>query len=499
MKVVDSKAMSLIDSRATSEYGMPSSILMENAGIKAYAACRERFDEFGNPGEVITFIAGSGNNGGDAFVMARQAFLDGLNVAILLSGPPKSKSSAANLEIARKLHIRTVSIPDEPTEAQALLRKSSISVDGLYGTGISGSLRTDGADLVKLVNNEAKKVVSIDLPSGLGDEFENGFPLIRADTTLCLGLPKKSLYLPYARGHCGDIVHIPIGFPPQLLTDPSIPGELLEYADAKRISKAIPLDAHKGNRGKVAVFAGSVGTTGAPVLASESAARSRTGLVFLFVDPEAYVPVASKVVSVMARRWNLNENPGEFELNAYDAYLAGPGWGFDGRLPWLTRLIESGMHGVLDADALTLLSRIQDPPDLAGKVVLTPHPGEMARLLDTTVEQVLRDPVRAAGQGASKYNATVVLKGHVTTISEPGGRYWIYDGCNPALGTGGSGDVLSGIIAGNLSAGYSVGESALLGVLIHAMAAEAAFAEHGWFLAEDLLPFISKVFKNNDA
>lgn len=494
MKVVDSKTMSLIDSRAQTEYEIPARVLMENAGIKAYAVCRDEIHEFSRPGALILFVAGSGNNGGDALVMARQAFLDGLNVAVLLSGPVKSDNAAANLDIIRKLKVRTFSIPDQPEESRHLLRTAAVVVDGIYGTGISGPLRPPGAALVVEINELAGKVVSIDLPSGLGDEFKSSYPAVRADLTLCLGLPKRCLYLPSARMLCGRIVHVPIGFPPPLVTDPQIPGELLRFSDIEPMRRAIPDDAHKGDRGKLAVFGGDIGTTGAPVLASESAARSRCGLVYLFVDEAAYIPVASHLTSVMARKWRPHDDPAQFDLNQYDAYLAGPGWGFDGRRPWLEMLITAGLKGVVDADGLTLLASFDEPPDFGGNAVLTPHPGEMGRLLGIDISEVLHDPVEAAAQAASTYNATVVLKSNVTTICEPGGRYRLFDGSNPALATGGTGDVLAGIIAGLVAGGYEAGDAASLGVLIHAKAAEVAFCELGWFLAEDLPPFVSKVF-----
>ncbi len=493
MKIVDSERMSSIDSRAQTEYAIPASILMENAGLKAYAICRGLMPEFSDAEGLILFVAGRGNNGGDALVMARQAFLDGLNVAVLLAGPVRSETAAVNLEIARKLNIRTVSFPDEPEEARRLLRSAATILDGLFGTGVSGRLRPDAVELVEEINKSGAQVVAIDMPSGLGDGYRRDFPVVRAAITLCLGLPKECLYLPAARTSCGRIIHVPIGFPPALTDDPNIPGELLEFDAIGRLIQPLPPDAHKGTRGKLAIFAGATGTTGAPVLASLSAARARSGLVYLFVDEDAYATVASNLVSVMARPWKWSEDPESFDFDRYDAFLAGPGWGFEGRRPWLERLIGSGLNGVLDADALTLLSDFGKIPDFKGEIILTPHPGEMARLSGSSIEEVLDDPVGSSRDVAGKYRATVVFKSHVTLVCEPEGNFWIYDGVNPALGTGGTGDVLAGIIAGLLCAGTGARDAACLGVLIHGKAAERAFEERGWFLAEDLPPYISKI------
>ncbi len=494
LKIVDSKTMSVIDTRSQTEYSIPAAILMESAGIKAYGVCRDLFLEFSNPRSELLFVAGTGNNGGDALVMARQAFLDGLSATVVLSGPVKSAAAAGNLEIIGKLGVKVVSFPDQRDEFRLALRSADLIIDGLFGTGVSCPLRSGAAALVDELNSCGVRVISLDLPSGLGDGFKKGYPVIHAEVTLCLGLPKECLYLPFARTHCGRIVVIPIGFPPALTKDPAIPGELIDYDDIEKLTGSIPPDAYKGTRGKLAVFAGSVGMTGAPVLASQSAARSRCGLVSLFIDKEAYLPVSSNLISVMPLPWDVSSDPASLDLDAFDAYLAGPGWGFDGRLSWLKRIMSQKCPGVLDADALTLLSGLKGRTDLGGDTVLTPHPGEMARLVDGRVEDVLDNPVACATRAAELYNAVVVLKSHVTTVSEPGGRFWIFDGMNPALGTGGSGDVLAGIIAGLLAGGTPAQKAACLGVLVHGKAAESAFRERGWFLAEDLPPYISLIF-----
>lgn len=485
--------MSKIDARAQDEYAIPGQVLMENAGIKAHTVCRDLFEEFSDTASGLLYLAGSGNNGGDALVMARQAFTDGMTPKVILAGPVKSTSAAANLVIAEKLGIPVVSYIDQREESVRLLGSADLIVDGLFGTGVSGPLRGEAAGLVDDVNASKARVVSIDLPSGLGDGFKPGHPVIKADVTLCLGLPKECLYLPSARPGCGQIIHLPIGFPPDLTRDDAIPGELLEYDDIDMLSGDLPPDAHKGTRGKLGVFAGSVGMTGAPVLACRSAARSGCGLVTLLIDEDAYLPAASHLVSVMPKPWSASGDPAAFDFTAFDAILAGPGWGFENRLPWLRAMIGSKQSCVLDADALTLLAGFDSPPDFGGNAVLTPHPGEMARLADATIREVIDDPFGYAARTAGSYNAVVVLKGHVTTICGPNGRYRLFDGMNPALGTGGSGDVLAGIIAGLAAGGTEIFDAASLGVLVHAMAAKRAFDKHGWFLAEDLPPYISRI------
>jgi ADP-dependent NAD(P)H-hydrate dehydratase / NAD(P)H-hydrate epimerase len=492
MKIVDSEHMARIDAQAQSEYAMPAQILMENAGIKAYSVCRERFPSLKAGGPPMVCVAGSGNNGGDALVMARQAFLDGIDVQVLLVGETVSDTSRVNLNIARRLGIPSVSWRHDPAAARSALDGAGLIIDGMFGTGIRGPLRPEASELALAINRTKAHVVAIDLPSGIVDDYKRGSVAVVADLTICLGLPKRCLYLPEARLFCGDIHHLPIGFPPKLLSEADPWAELLVDGDIPTLLPKLHGDAFKSSRGRLAVYAGSSGTTGAPVLAASSAARSRCGLVYLFADDEIYHIVATQLVSVMVRRWKPDS---EFDMSGYDAYLAGPGWGFEGRMRWLDALIKSGLPGIMDADALTLLAGIRPKPDLGGKVVLTPHPGEMARLTGMTISTIMEDPFSVARETSAAYNAVVVLKGHVTVVASPGGSCWVLDGVNPALGTGGSGDVLAGIIAGLLAGGVEVSVAARLGVLVHSRVARIVFQERGWFLAEDLVPAISKFFR----
>ena len=218
-------------------------------------------------------------------------------------------------------------------------------------------------------------------------------------------------------------------------------------------------------------------------------------MVDLYVDQAAYATVVPQLTAVMVRPFDVHTDIDSIQLERCSAFLAGPGWGFVGREKWLRRLIESPLPGVFDADALAILAKISPPLNLGNNAVLTPHPGEAAALSGTTKDAVLERPVEAGLDLSAKYNAVVVLKSHVTTICEPGGRFWIVDGMNPALGTAGSGDVLAGTIAGCIASGTDPLSAARIGALVHSLAGRRAYKERGWFIAEDLLPYISLVFK----
>ena len=504
-RLVDSAQMSAIDREASERFRIPSPILMENAGLKALDAIQRRIWRRPVPEEPVTIVSGRGNNGGDALVIARQLHAIGArSMTVLLShGEPADGSQcAANLAICRALGIAVLDA------AEGSLDRGWV-IDGMAGTGQRGALRGPAAAVAERINRGPARVIALDAPSGVGDRFTAGMPAVRADWTLALELPKRALYLPAARPACGSIVVVPIGFP-AALTDPAgATARLLGPAALPEMLPAVPADAHKGTRGHVAVLAGSAGTAGAARLAATAAACSRAGLVTLHADADTYPVQAGALTSVMVAPWSEAADPGE--LRRFDSLVVGPGWGTGpARSEWLQRLLALPYRGVLDADAITLLARARDRTErLAGLWVMTPHPGELARLLDATVAEVLSDPADAAAAVAARFGAVVVLKGHVTCIAAPAGGaaagedgeppLSVVDGMQPWLATGGSGDVLAGVI-GALLAGRRLGPygAACAGVLIHAAAARRLYRDRGWFLAEDLPASVSCVVAGRD-
>ncbi len=507
VKLVDSPRMAEIDLRSQRDFGIPSLLLMENAGIKAYLALKRAVLRGKRPEGCLTFVAGKGNNGGDAFVMARQCFLDGASgVSVVLADgrPPDGTDPGANLHMCEALGISVVSWPEQAEKARALISDADWVFDGIAGTGLRGALREPLTALVDAVNAASGRKVAIDVPSGVGDGFLAGFPAVHADYTLCMGLAKTCMYLPRARLFCGRIIVVPLGFPPALVEDPGIPGELLEQKAFRHIMPPIPADAHKNRRGHLAVFAGSPGTTGAAWLSATAAARARVGLVTVFLDAETYPLIVSRFSSVMARPWDQSAKPERsgFDPARFSAVLVGPGWGIaKEKESWLRYLMSLDLPGVIDADGLTLLGGLPRgvgrPTDkdtsLGGRWVLTPHPGEFSRLTGASREEILDDPVSHALSLAKRMEAVIALKGACTFIAAPTGRYWIFDGVNPALGTGGSGDVLAGIIGAGIAGGMSCLDAALFGVSLHGWIGRIAGSRAGWFLAEDMIPLVSSV------
>lgn len=491
--------MAEIDRLAQERFRIPQIVLMEDAGLRAWRTARERVWGGGLPQGQVVFLAGKGNNGGDALVMARQCRLEGhRELSVVLGGgePAPDSLGARHLACCAALGIELLRFPEQAPRVQERLGQAAWLVDGLLGTGLSGPARPPLSDLLRLAGSGPARTIAVDLPSGVGDRFRPGFPALPAAVTLTIGLPKLCLYLPLTRPLCGEIHVVPAVFPAELAEAEDIPGQLLDEGALSAL-QPLPRQAHKGRRGHLAAFAGTAGTTGAAWLAATAAARSRAGLATLFLDRTVYSTVLRRFQSVMVRPWDPASPPEAFDGRRFSALLVGPGWGLGPeRGPWLTRLLGSGLPGVLDADGITLLSGLPSAPRLGGRWVLTPHPGEFARLAGVSVEAVLEDPLPRLLEQASCREAVVVLKGHCTFVASPEGRYWILDGMNPALATGGSGDVLAGVIGGLLAGGLPPVDAARLGVFLHARAGELAYRERGYFLAEDLLPYLSQLVKD---
>ncbi len=500
MKAVDCGRAALIDRLARERFHLPELVLMEDAGLTAWRLAGERLWGGDRPDGAVVFLAGRGNNGGDALVMARQCCLDGhRELCVVLAGEPAADSPAGlHLAICQALGIEILRFPAEASRVEERLAHASWLVDGLAGTGLSGAARPPLDALIRLVNAAAARTLAVDLPSGTGDAFRQGYPAVEAESTLTIGLPKLCLYLPLIRPYCGQILVVPGVFPRPLVEAEDIPGEMLDE-EALRELKPLPREAHKGRRGHLAVFAGSEGTTGAAWLASTAAARSRTGLTTLFLDRALYSSTFRRFQSVMIRPWepaSAASWPKGFEPRRFSALLVGPGWGLGPeRAAWLARLLGLALPGVLDADGISLLAGLP-APRLDGRWVLTPHPGEFARLAGLEVPELLADPLPPLLAASSRLEAVVLLKGHCSYVASPEGRYWILDGMNPALATGGSGDVLAGIVGGLLAGGLSPLAAARLGALLHSRAGEQAYRERGYFLAEDLLPYVSLLVKD---
>ncbi len=499
MRPLASRArMEAAESAAEQDWGIPSRILMENA-----AAAVERALPVGaGKGLNILVISGRGNNGGDGLaVAARLAQRGRRNLAVVATKGSRSVECSFRLSLAEKAGVSVLFWPDDAPAVEAAFRSADIVLDALCGTGLSTPLRETEASIAAQHAACRALKIALDVPSGFRESMAEGEPVLRADETLAIGMDKTILHAPAFRELAGEIRVVGEDVFPKALVDPE-PGDplLLGTQDLRGSARAEKRDAHKGSRGKVAVFAGSEGMSGAAYLAASAAGRAGAGYVRLVTDRAVLPAVARRTGGVIAE--GLPLQAGEAARHAFtrarasDALVIGPGWGIgDDRSGLLDALFSAGKPAVVDADALRLLgSRV-----LAPRSVITPHPGEAAFLLGEDVSAVLRNASDRALALARRHGAVAVLKGSVTWIASPSGSLACVDGRTGELGTAGSGDVLAGILGALLARGMDSFAAAEAGVLIHLEAGRRAIAARGNILAEDVLLEVSRASKDAES
>ena len=473
MRFTTAGEMRAADRRAEAEFGLATAVLMRRAGL-AVAESTARVATLRGVGRLpVVVVAGRGNNGGDAIVAAE--FL---------------REWGFRAELHRE---EDGALPDP-----AAVPRGSIVMDGLLGTGAQGEPRGFAADAIawirRLRDERGAFVVAIDVPSGLnadtGAFAENS---VVADLTVTLGLPKTCL-APSAPEtgalRCGRVEAVDIGFPEAVLGATPADADELIAGEVEALLPTRPRAAHKGDFGHVAVLGGSDRYTGAVALAAEAAARGGAGLVSVYTTREVALPARVRVPEAMVRavpgpvltREALG--PGfPAALRRCGTLVAGPGLTTeDAALSALCHALESGVaRAVLDADALTLLAAHPDLLELLpGETVLTPHPGEAARLLGTDAAEVQRDRPAALRALVAKTGAAVVLKGAGTLVGAPGRGVHVLRAGNPGMATGGSGDVLAGLCGALLAQGLAPFDAARLAVWRHAQAGDWA----AWRLGE---------------
>jgi ADP-dependent NAD(P)H-hydrate dehydratase / NAD(P)H-hydrate epimerase len=488
--------MAEIDREAQEGWGIPGTILMENAGGTAYRWLAARVRQQ----EKVVFCCGAGSNGGDALVMARHCMIEETcEPVIVLCREPLRDAAAEQHRICAALGIEEIRFSENPDEAVRVLSEAAYIVDGLTGTGLTGPVDESLGEIINAINSAPGRIVSVDLPSGLGDSWTPESPMVQADWTLTMEMPKTCLYVPEAREKAGQIVTIPVGFPPELVRPQ--PNDLMllpRQVDPESVPKVYPT-AYKNSRGVVAVFGGGADAPGAGILTAAAAGRGPAGMVILYTDPMLQLSAAAAHPAVIVRGM---PSGGDLpDLSRCTAAVLGPGWGLDQDPELIPRILDAVSAGVLDADALTILS---ENPGIRERVartaqhgewIMTPHPGEYARLCGVSPEDLPVDPIELLRNTAVSTASTIVLKGHVTYVASPSGETAILDGMCGALGTAGSGDVLSGILGGLLSTGMGSFEAATLGVTIHLSAATRAVETRGAITAEELIPVTGEILR----
>jgi ADP-dependent NAD(P)H-hydrate dehydratase / NAD(P)H-hydrate epimerase len=495
MKLYTAEEMSCADAGAQ-ELGIPGVVLMERAGAQMAGLALERFA----PGRAVV-VSGGGNNGGDGFVIARELHRQGVEVAVLATKSEYEGDPATNLEALRNLDVRLI----EEEDLDAELGTADLIVDALLGTGFSGEVREREAGIIERMNSAEAPVLAVDVPSGVdGATGEVQGTAVSADLTLCAHAAKVGCVISPGREHAGEVVAVDIGIPPEADVEPS-----LVWTDAASLRCKIPRTAepaHKYSAGALLVVAGSRGMVGAPVMVVRGAQRTGCGIVFLATSEGAAPAVDLALTEALVYGVSEDEE-GHVGSGALEeilehaeratALVMGPGTGTgdDGR-----RLVEGILREVevpvlLDADAITNLAGTDVISERRDPTVVTPHAGELGRLLDSGAKDVSARRLHSARTAAEQNDCCVLLKGSDTLVAE-GERVAVNSTGEIALATAGTGDVLSGVIGALLSRGMDPYEAARTGAWAHGRAAELWTWETGWpaesMVATDLLDYLPR-------
>lgn len=502
MKLVTAETMRELDRQAIEGLGIPGALLMENAGRAVAEEVWRRW----RPRRVAV-VAGRGNNGGDGFVAARHLANRGAEVAVFLLGRAEQLRGDAqlNCRIWLRMGGRVQEVLGEEDLEALDLGRFDVVVDAIFGTGLSSEVRGLQRRAIELINASGRPVAAVDIPSGV--EATSGRVLgvaVRADLTVTFGMAKVGQAIWPGLAHVGDLVVADISIPRRLLEEVDTPYELLEREGLPALPPRRPW-AHKGNFGHLLVVAGSPGKTGAAALCAQAAVRSGAGLVTLAVAASLNPILEVKLTEAMTEPVPDEEGflgPASLEaiLRAAEGKTAlalGPGISArEGTVRLVGDLLRRvRLPMVIDADGLNCLARLPEGPRLARGAVLTPHPGEMARLLGCTPAEVQEQRLEVARRWAQQWGVVLVLKGSRTVIATPEGRAFINPTGNPGMASGGMGDVLTGMIGALLAQGMAPLEAARLAVFAHGAIADRLAGRRGQvgMLAGELIEEIPHV------
>ncbi len=511
MKVITAESMQKIDKSTVEVYGFPGAVLMETAGIRVAEFILSRLKNM----QRIVIIAGPGNNGGDGIVAARLLIRAGFEVSLWCT--VKAGTYRGDAAINEKFYLKS-GLPVSRLTTQAdlemfeeKLQKADLIVDSLLGTGANRDVSGITAEIIKAINKSDLPVLSVDIPSGVNaDTGELLGYSVKADWTVTFASPKLGLMLHPGAAKAGEIIVGDINIPEKLFEKE--PVELLTPPVIRSYFPDRPIDAHKGSLGRVLIVAGSPGMTGAAILTAESALKGGSGLVYL-AAPKSICPVIeAKLVEVIVIE--LPESlPGIIDLQAAeiildkaqncDALAIGPGLDTgEETAVLLNKIIQlSPLPMVLDAGALKALGSDMKTLRAARHMpVLTPHPGEMARLVGISAKQVQSRRLEIALKNASFWNCNIILKGFNTIITNPEGRAAINPTGNVSLATAGSGDLLTGLITSFIAQGMPSDNAARAGAYVHGLAGDLLPSGRGHSALDVLARYRNafKCLKQND-
>ncbi|NIM90756.1 MAG: NAD(P)H-hydrate dehydratase [Candidatus Aminicenantes bacterium] len=512
MKVLNAEQMKNIDRQTIKEIGILGPVLMENAGIQIVKALKSKFPE--PQRERIVIVTGRGNNGGDGLVVARHLFNQDCQPLVLLLGTEQEvKGDAAlNLRIAQRIGIEILKITSAKVwdKHKTEVSKATLLVDAIFGTGLTKPVKGLYAKVIEDMNKSKAYTIAVDIPSGLSsDTYQIIGPCVKADLTVTLAAPKIAHVFPPAEDRVGELVIAEISVPRFLFEDDKLRLELVEKKDILPYFKKRMKDTHKGTYGHLFIVSGSFGKTGAAVMAGKAALKMGAGLVTIGTPQSCLPIVARPVVELMTEP--LSETAeGTISVEALektiallrdkDALLIGPGISTHRSTAEfvLSLLPQLKLPTVIDADALNILaSKPEILKSLRKPIIITPHPGEFARLLRVSTRDVLERKLELVPEFSEKHGVYLVLKSYKTLISNPEGKVFINPTGNPGMATAGSGDVLSGMIASMIVQEKNLLEAILAAVYVHGLSGDVGAEKLGEksLTAGNIINFLPRTIK----
>ena len=498
--------MRAMDRSAIEEFGIPDQILMENAGRAAFGVLSR---EWGVAQKRYVIFCGAGNNAGDGLVVSRHILSNGGIPRVFFVGNPESLTGAAksNLDIVSRLSIKVDRVAVVADIQEAVLRADGV-VDAIFGTGLDREVGGIFKEVIELINQSGKPVLSLDIPSGVnGDTGAVLGTAVKAEHTVTFGLPKRGNMLYPGYGLCGKLHVTHISFPPSLYGDEAI---MVETNDDFPLPER-KATAHKGSVGDVLFIAGAAGYYGAPFFSAMSFLKAGGGYARL-ATPRSIAPFIAMNGSEIVFVPQAETETGSISFENREALLAlsrkvdmvviGPGLTLAEETGRLVREIAAsiGKPLLIDGDGITAIAKSLD---VVGKrtaaTVLTPHPGEMSRLAGKSVHEIEKDGITILQETCSRLNAYIVLKGAHSLIGTPAGRVFVNMSGNPGMATAGVGDVLTGTIAAMFGQGLSFEEAVRKGVFLHGLSGDLATADHGQdgITARDVLNYLPEALKQN--
>lgn len=507
MKLMTPTQMRHVDEKAIKDYGIPSLLLMEHAAYNIFISLREN-----KYSGRIVIVCGPGNNGGDGLALARQLHTWSQNTVQILMLAPLEKLSEEGktyYTICQKLKISSIQVTESNlSEVVNLLERAEVIVDALLGTGLRREVTGIYEKVINSINRSTAHKVCIDIPSGIdGETGEIRGCCVGADTTITFALPKLGLYRYPAIDYIGKLQVVDIGIPKEIIEKAETTHFSIEQKELGKLLPKRPTRSNKGTYGKVLVIGGKTGLSGAPTLTGLGAFKVGCGTVTVAVPRAIHDIMEQKLTEVMTIP--LMDEEGHFGamaasevkkiIEAYDIIVVGPGIGRSKEIhEILLTVLASSKPCVIDADALYFLKEMLEVVKLRNALtIITPHPGEMARLTGLGKEEILQNPIKVARDFATQNNVITVLKIERTVVADTKGNIYINTSGNTGMAKGGSGDLLTGILAGLMAQHIEPIDAACLGVYIHGRAADIMANKKTQYtiLPSDLFEGIDEAFQ----